>query len=244
MGLGMMAITLSFQSCWDDDDDCPRHVICPVEQPNALVTVKPNADNTAFRMQLNDSTQLWPVNMRQSPFGSKEVRALVNYRKPTEEELEKGGIFGGISCVYVNWIDSILTKPMIEGFGSAEENLQKYGSDPLEIIDDWVTLVEDGYLTLRIRTRWGGNVKHIVNLVHRTDVNTPNYFTLYHNAKGDVNGRVGELWRCNSSWNGSHIQVRRPPNSSSAPMVPRQRICKQDPGRCQKRWNRYGFRLQ
>jgi hypothetical protein len=192
MGLGMMAITLSFQSCWDDDDDCPRHVICPVEQPNALVTVKPNADNTAFRMQLNDSTQLWPVNMRQSPFGSKEVRALVNYRKPTEEELEKGGIFGGISCVYVNWIDSILTKPMIEGFGSAEENLQKYGSDPLEIIDDWVTLVEDGYLTLRIRTRWGGNVKHIVNLVHRTDVNTPNYFTLYHNAKGDVNGRVGD----------------------------------------------------
>ena len=115
MGLGMMAITLSFQSCWDDDDDCPRHVICPVEQPNALVTVKPNADDTAFRMQLNDSTQLWPVNMRQSPFGSKEVRALVNYRKPTEEELEKGGIFGGISCVYVNWIDSILTKPMIEG---------------------------------------------------------------------------------------------------------------------------------
>ena len=94
--------------------------------------------------------------------------------------------------MYVNWIDSILTKPMIEGFGSAEENLQKYGSDPLEIIDDWVTLVEDGYLTLRIRTRWGGNVKHIVNLVHRTDVNTPNYFTLYHNAKGDVNGRVGD----------------------------------------------------
>ena len=58
MGLGMMAITLSFQSCWDDDDDCPRHVICPVEQPNALVTVKPNADDTAFRMQLNDSTEL------------------------------------------------------------------------------------------------------------------------------------------------------------------------------------------
>ena len=192
MGLGMMAITLSFQSCWDDDDDCPRHVICPVEQPNALVTVKPNADDTAFRMQLNDSTQLWPVNMRQSPFGSKEVRALVNYRKPTEEELEKGGIFGGISCVYVNWIDSILTKPVVVNFASDEENRQKYGSDPLEIVDDWVTVAEDGYLTLRIRTRLGGHQKHIVNLVHRTDVNTPYYFTLYHNAQGDTNGQMGD----------------------------------------------------
>ena len=90
MGLGMMAITLSFQSCWDDDDDCPRHVICPVEQPNALVTVKPNADDTAFRMQLNDSTQLWPVNMRQSPFGSKEgtteSRQRKNWRKVESSE--------------------------------------------------------------------------------------------------------------------------------------------------------------
>jgi hypothetical protein len=193
MGLGMMVVSLSFQSCLDDDEcTSSPYVICPIEYPNALVTVKPNADNTAFRMQLTDSTQLWPVNMRQSPFGNKEVRALVNYRKPTKEELEKGGIYADMECVFVNWIDSILTKPTVESYGNAEENLQKYGSDPLEIIDDWVTVAEDGYLTLRFRTRWGGNVKHVVNLVHRTDVNTPNYYTFYHDAKGDTNGQIGD----------------------------------------------------
>ncbi len=191
--LGLMASAFTLQSCLDDDDDA-CYVICPVEQPNALVTVKPIADkNNAFFMQLDDSTAIWPVNLRQSPFGNKEVRALINFRKPTEEEISKSGLEGNKEYfVFVNWIDSILTKPMLESMGSAEENLRKYGSDPLEVVDDWVTLVEDGYLTLRLRTRWGGNTKHVVNLVHRQDVNTPYYFTLYQDAKGDTRGQMGD----------------------------------------------------
>lgn len=190
--LVLMASAFTLQSCLDDDDD-DCYVICPVNQPNALVTVKPNADNTAFFMQLDDSTAIWPVNMRQSPFGNKEVRALINFRKPTEKEVSKSGLDGNKEYfVFVNWIDSILTKPMVESMGPAEENLRKYGSDPLEVVDDWVTLVEDGYLTLRLRTRWGGNTKHVVNLVHRQDVNTPYYFTLYQDAKGDTQGQMGD----------------------------------------------------
>lgn len=193
LALGLLATTFTLTSCLNDDcDDDPYYVICPIDRPNALVTVKPNADNTEFRMQLTDDIVLWPVNMRQSPFGTKEVRALLNYRNPTEKEMKDGGFAPDVPCVYVNWIDSILTKPVIVSFSNAEENQQKYGSDPLEIVDDWVTVDEDGYLTLRIRTRLGGHQKHIVNLVHRTDVNTPNYFTLYHNAQGDTNGQMGD----------------------------------------------------
>ena len=191
LALGLLTTTFMFTSCCDDCcDDGPYLAICPVEHPNALVTVKPNADNTEFRMQLTDDIVLWPVNMRRSPFGTKEVRALVNYRQPTEKEMMEGGILADMRCVYVNWIDSILTKPVVVNFASGEENKKKYGSDPIEVVDDWVTVAEDGYLTLRLRTRMSGKKKHIVNLVHRTDVNTPNYFTLYHNAQGDVNGQI------------------------------------------------------
>lgn len=193
MALGLLATAFTLNSCLNDNDgDDPYLAICPIDRPNALVTVKPNADNTSFWMQLTDDIVLWPVNMRQSPFGAKEVRALVNYRQPTEKELEEGGILGDIPCVYVNWIDSILTKPMVMGLMSGKQNDQEYGSDPIEIVDDWVTVAEDGYLTLRIRTRLGGNKKHIVNLVYRTDVNTPYYFTLHHNAQGDTNGEMGD----------------------------------------------------
>ena len=181
-----MVSAATLQSCTNDEDGA--YVLA---YPNALVTVKPNADNTSFRLQLNDSTEVYPVNMRQSPFGTKEVRALVNYRTPTEAELAAGGIYADLPCVYINWIDSIRTKSVIKSMATDEENLRKYGSDPLEIIDDWTTVVEDGYLTLRFRTKWGGG-KHVVNLVHRQDVNTPYYFSLYHDARGDTSGKTGD----------------------------------------------------
>lgn len=185
-GFGLIAMTFALQSCLDDDDNN-----ISIAYPNALVTVKPDADNTSFCMQLaDDQPMLWPVNMRQSPFGTKEVRALVNFREPTKEELEKGGTFAGLTNVYVNWIDSILTKPMAENFDE-EQNKIIYGNDPVEIVNDWVTVAEDGYLTLRFRTKWG-STRHHLSLVHRTDVDTPYLVTFYHDAEGDTGDRVGD----------------------------------------------------
>lgn len=183
-GFGLMATTFAFQSCLNDDDDNS------IAYPSALVTVKPDAENTSFRMQVDDETVLWPVNMRQSPFGKKEVRALVNYREPTEAELESGGFGKDKIGVYVNWIDSILTKPMAEDLGE-ELNKTTYGTDPVEIVDDWVTVAEDGYLTLRIRTLWG-SARHHLSLVHKTDAENPYFVTFYHDAEGDRGDRVGD----------------------------------------------------
>mgnify|MGYP001219974755 CR=1 FL=1 len=96
--------------------------------------------------------------MSSSPFGDKEVRALVNY----DEVSESGGRYD--KAVQVNWIDSILTKSIAPDLGS--ENDVVYGTDPVEIVNDWVTIAEDGYLTLRFRTKWGDyNKAHFVNLL-------------------------------------------------------------------------------
>ena len=65
--------SLSLQSCLDDDDNYAMRF------PNALVTVKTDADQTVF-LQLDDKTTLLPTNMTKSPYGEKEVRALVNYK--------------------------------------------------------------------------------------------------------------------------------------------------------------------
>ncbi len=176
---GLIATAFCLQSCLGDDDEKM------IAYPNALVTVKPNADNTHFYMQLDENTTLMPTNMKASPFGTKEVRALVNYSKSAKD----AGHYS--QAVTVNWIDSILTKRTAPNAG-AEENVKLYGNDPVEIVNDWVTIAEDGYLTIRFRTRWGVGVKHVLNLVHRTDANTPYLVTFYHNAKGDVGRRVGD----------------------------------------------------
>ena len=128
-------------SCLDDDNDDMN-----LRYPNAVVTVKESADETLF-FQLDDQTTLLPVNLNSHPFGGKEVRALVNY----EEVDESSGSFD--KAVHVNWIDSIRTKAMAPNLG--DQNDEVYGTDPVEIVPDWVTIAEDGYLTLRFRTKIG-----------------------------------------------------------------------------------------
>ncbi len=175
--LGMMTSMIFLQSC-SSDSSGKKYV-------NALVTVKPNADNTAVYLQLDDNTTLYPTNMKVSPFGTKEVRALTNY---TVDENYVGSYTKG---VHVNWIDSILTKPLVPNIGELE-NLAAYGSDGVEIVNDWVTIAEDGYLTLRFRTCWGGRAIHYVNMVYRDDAENPYTLSFYHNANGETTGVVGD----------------------------------------------------
>lgn len=166
-------------SCLDDDENDLN-----LRYPNALVTVKETANKTLF-LQLDDNTTLLPVNLNSHPFGSKEVRALVNY-----VEVDKpSGDFD--KAVNVNWIDSIRTKPMAPNMG--DENDEVYGNDPVEIVPDWVTIAEDGYLTLRFRTIWSNmGITHYVNLIPTDNSQNPYEVEFRHDANGDVSGRVGD----------------------------------------------------
>lgn len=181
VGAMAAACLAGFQSCLDDDDDYPYSKVLP----NALVTVKPVDDGSYF-LQLDDSTTLLPVNMPSSPFGQKEVRALANF----DESNEPSGIYS--KAVHINWMDSILTKTTAPDLGVAA-NDSVYGTDPVEIVNDWVTIAEDGYLTLRFRTVWGDSDKrHFVNLLTGRNAENPYEVEFRHNAYGDVYGSYAD----------------------------------------------------
>lgn len=167
-------------SCNDDDG----YVWYYYPQPNALVTVKP-IEGAGFYMQLDDSTTLYPVNMAASPYGDKEVRALVCYREvnPVNDYYSKS--------VEVSWMDSILTKAAVPY--PADGDVYEYGDDAIEIVKDWVNIAEDGYLTLRFRTLWGNTgVAHYVNLLTGVNPDDPYEVEFKHNAYGDVEGIWGD----------------------------------------------------
>lgn len=175
-----LALGGMLQSCGDDDGTFP---VYPLNRPNALVTVKPSADGSSFCMQLDDSTRVTSTNIRQAPYGGKEVRAFANIR------LFDQPVGRRQYDVYVNWIDSVLTKPMADGMGSL--NKEHYGSDPVEILRDW-TVSEDGYLTIHFRTQWAASgTPHIVNLVP-TGTADPYDLTFCHNAQGVKGGYWGD----------------------------------------------------
>lgn len=162
--------SFTLQSCNDDDDNGSTYF------PNALVTLKTNAETGAFYMQLDDATTLVPTNIKTAPYGGKEVRALVNFK---EDQKSTGH---NSRSVYVNWIDTIRTKPMV--LHSVDDD-QTYGKDPIEVVNSWATVVEDGYFTLRFRTLFGSNKPHELNLVK---CNEPYTVEIRHNAHGDVSG--------------------------------------------------------
>lgn len=173
---GSLILSSSLSSCTSNDNS-PGLL-----QPSALVTVRPT-DSGAFTLQLNNTTTLYPTNMKSSPFGDKEVRALVNY---TDE-----GSRGDARNVHINWMDSIRTKKPVPDLGI--ENDAKYGNDPIEIVNDWVTIAEDGYLTLRIRTLWGIlNNKHNINLLTGVNPDNPYEVELRHDANGDTGDSMGD----------------------------------------------------
>ena len=75
----------------------------------------------------------------------------------------------------------------VEGFPNA------LVTDPVEIVNDWVTIAEDGYLTLRFRTKWGDyNKAHFVNLLLGQNPSDPYEVEFRHNAYGDTYGTVGD----------------------------------------------------
>ena len=174
--IGVIAAAICIMACDNKDDDWS------IYYPNALVTVRPTAEGGCY-LQLDDNTTLKPVNISKSPFGDKEVRALTNF-SPSKESAAPYN-----KAVFVNWIDSILTKNAI----SVEQMLPdyNYGNNPVEIVRDWVTIAEDGYLTLRFRTVWGniGRV-HYVNLITGVNPGNPYEVEFRHNANGDTYGFV------------------------------------------------------
>ena len=178
ISVGALFGALFLASC-DDDGTDPSLLY-----PNALVTVKEAADETVF-FQLDENTTLLPVNITSHPYNAKEVRALVNYKELDDPSQDYD------KAVHVNWIDSIRTKPMAPNMG--DQNDDEYGNDPVEIVDDWVTIAEDGYLTLRFRTIWGSRgITHFVNLIPTNNPENPYEVEFRHDANGDVTGRIGD----------------------------------------------------
>ena len=170
----------SLISCLKDDGISYSDVV-----PNAVVTVKPDGDK--FFLQLDDSTVIYPSNMTKSPFGDKEVRAFTNYRIESEADGEQTG--------YVNWLKELLTKQTVESNGAEADN-EKYGNDPVDLVNAFPTVCEDGYLTLRFRTMWGrfGSVQHEVNLITGVDAEDPYLVEFRHNAHGDIGDVLSDAY--------------------------------------------------
>ena len=146
--LGVLLGTMSLHSCLNDDDTDNS-----VNYPNALVTIKTNSSTGQVYFQLDDETTILPTNMKTSPYGNKEVRALTNIR------VQDGQNGHYSKSAYVNWVDTILTKNMARSLGKKDD--ETYGKDlkgdkPYEVVlhhnaaGDTRGFIRDGLVAFRL----------------------------------------------------------------------------------------------
>ena len=152
---------------------------------NAIVTVKHTPEDV-FYLQLDDKTTVKPSNMDESPFGDKQVRALANLTVSDEKPEQGNSSIAFDKTAVVNWIDNVRTKDIVPSLGSEAEDDHEYGDAPIDIIGNWVTILEDGYLTLAFCAYWGNPAAvHAVNLVSGVDPEDPYTLEFKHNAFDD-----------------------------------------------------------
>jgi hypothetical protein len=144
----------------------------PSESYDAIVTVKRSPTDTLY-FQLDDNTRLFPANYQ------KQARALQMQRVICHltEYLYLDSPYGNYATV--DWTD-----PLEKGTFSASASATI--SDGLDILNDWMTSVEDGFLTLHYRTWWGsGSVRHRLSLHSGVNPEDPYELCLVHDVCGD-----------------------------------------------------------
>ncbi|MCM1317234.1 MAG: NigD-like protein [Bacteroides sp.] len=172
--LGLLATAFGFQSCLDIDNDGPDGPY------DALVSVRTTQDGLPY-LVLDDETSLYPENVTKPLFNGKHMRALVKY---TDVDKTTPGF---TKTVQLNRIDTIRTKQM--EVVTDNKPIEAYGNDPIEIINDWTTVCEDGFLTLRVRAPWSiATHPHRIDLVGNVNSENPYEVLLCHDANDDLYG--------------------------------------------------------
>lgn len=175
--LPVVAVMAALTSCMDFSNDIDKVNDPSIGwYPDAIVTVKTAASGKTF-FQLDEETTLEPEGWS-NPFKS-ETRALLYYSEIGESE--------DFSVkVRVERIDSVLTK---DALAHNDKDVMK-SDDPVEVVKDWLTVCEDGYLTIHFATLWGsGSVPHKVALV--ADKDNSRLFHFRHDSDSDQ----GTVWK-------------------------------------------------
>ncbi|MDO4210461.1 MAG: NigD-like C-terminal domain-containing protein [Bacteroidales bacterium] len=189
----LMAIPVIFTACNDDDSDD----YTSAKVYNALVTVV-SGDKANF-LVVNDSLTVKPADVLGAIFKKPEVRALARFAVPgsncgttggKDDAAEGVGKIANNQEVYIVELDTIRTKPSTPWDETLDKQL---GGAPIDINKTWMTVAEDGYLTLHytimIGTKGG---THSLHLLKGRDPKKPYELELRHTDRGDYGTRYTE----------------------------------------------------
>ena len=136
----------------------------------AIVSVRVSPTDTVY-FQADEQTRLFPRRDRDSFRGLERILCGVRISNETVPN------YGFLTEVL--WFDSL-------DKGTTTSAASVVGDDPVEVLSDWMTSCEDGYLTLHYEAWWGERtMPHAFYLVTGLNPDDPYEVWLRHDAKGD-----------------------------------------------------------
>lgn len=145
----------------------------------AIFTVRQSAEGVVY-FQVNDSTRLYP-RAWDVPFAG--VGKMIGQITIHNQQF---GNYGYITDVA--WWDTVEKGSVVASAGMG---------DPVDVLTDWMTSAEDGFLTVHYSTRWGARtIGHTLSLVLSGNPFDPYEVRLVHNRNGDAPDEEGDALVC------------------------------------------------
>lgn len=175
----LMAFPLFFTAC--DNDGSDDYVPTPVY--DALVTVV--SSDKANLLVVDDTITVKPAGVVGAIYNKPEVRAVAKFAVPSNV----GKPTDGLEVRLLN-LDTIRTKPSTPWTETLDKQL---GGAPINIEKTWMTVAEDGYLTLHYTVMVGtkGGL-HSLHLLKGRDPQKPYELELRHTDRGDYGTRYSQ----------------------------------------------------
>ena len=147
----------------------------------AVATVKKDA--AGVYLQIDDQVAAEVINPEILDF-KEDARCMLRYRIVSRTANPPRSL-----VVYVDWIEAIHTFDLSVVSGEAgyySGNVKSDTQAPLEIhMDSWMTVLEDGYLTLHYSVMSSGEKAHRFELVQGLNPADPYELHLFHYQNGD-----------------------------------------------------------
>ena len=152
----------------------PQYPLGDVGQSISVIATLHRTEAGEYYLQVDDKTRVYPANFKDLCHIEPDCPCrIVGEAFIMDRQVNDLGYYG-----LLDWFDFIEKGPVLSECGE--------GKDGVDVLADWMTSLEDGFLTLHFQTWWGYEPRrHELRLVTGTNPEDPYELLLVHNANRD-----------------------------------------------------------
>ena len=171
-----------------DNNDLPPKESAPDEGQNVFATLLDHASDRFLRVAGEKDYLI--VNPSATDAFSEGTRVLASFQEESHFTYDPKLYETAVSIL---WLEAVDEEQVADNAPEITNPEPSYFGDSLQVIYDWITTAEAGYLTVHYRIRQSGTVRHRLEL---RPFGSGHDYALYHDRQGDTGEEPAEGILC------------------------------------------------